>query len=120
MRAGMFPFARPERALIMLAVARWPGTTKPHCGPAPFTMTARPAMPRAIRSQLNAIPALMAGTLGLECYGMVSSGDANSPLQMAIDNEYIGAVKRFANGFEVSEETLAWKEIMEAGIGGTS
>jgi len=60
----------------------------------------------------------MAGTLGLECYGLVSNAEANSPVQLVVDDEYLGAIKRFCAGFEVNEETLAWDLLRQRGIGG--
>jgi trimethylamine--corrinoid protein Co-methyltransferase len=37
---------------------------------------------------------------------------------MIIDNEFVGALRRFVRGFEVNEETLAFDLIKEVGPGG--
>jgi len=41
-----------------------------------------------------------------------------SPVQMVIDDEIVGALKRFARGFEVNDETLAFDLIRRVGPGG--
>jgi trimethylamine--corrinoid protein Co-methyltransferase len=61
---------------------------------------------------------VLAGSLGLECFGILAGAQAGSPIQLVIDNEYAGALKRFARGFAVDEETLAFDLIKEIGPGG--
>ncbi len=120
MRCGMYPFGRPERALIALAMGQMA-----RCYRAGLWASAVHSDSKGVdieagyAASFNALPAVMAGTLGLECYGIVSGGEACSPLQLVVDNEYLGAVKRFVSGFEVNTETLAWDLIEEQGIGGS-
>jgi trimethylamine--corrinoid protein Co-methyltransferase len=77
-----------------------------------------PGLEAGIQSAFNTIPAILAGSLGIECFGILSGAEMNSPVQLVIDNEYAGALKRFARGFEVNEETLAFDLIKEIGPGG--
>lgn len=119
MRSGMFPFGRPERALMALAMgqmARFYGAAL--WASAVHSDSKGVDIEAGYSASFNALPAIMAGTLGLECYGLVSSAEANSPVQLVVDNEYLGAVKRFATGFETSQEALAWDLLKERGIGG--
>ncbi len=119
MRTGFFPFGRPERGMLALAL----GQMARHYGAALWA-SAVDSDSKGVdvecgyQASFDAIPALMAGTLGLECYGIVSGAEANSPVQLMVDNEYVGALKRMAAGFAVNEETLAWDLIRERGIGG--
>ena len=119
MRRGMFPFGRPERALIILAngqMARrldaglWASAVYPD-GKAP-------GVENGLQSSFNAVPSVLAGSLGIECFGLLSGGEAGSPLQLAIDNEYAGGLKRLARGMVADEETLAFDVIRELGPGG--
>jgi trimethylamine--corrinoid protein Co-methyltransferase len=120
MRSGFFPFGRPERALLILAAgqmarhyraALWASAV--HCDSKGVDVEC------GYQASFNAIPAIMAGTIGLECYGIVSGAEANSPVQLVVDNEYVGALKRMTAGFAVDAETLAGDLIRERGIGGT-
>jgi trimethylamine---corrinoid protein Co-methyltransferase len=119
MRAGMVPFGRPERTLIMLAVGQMARFYRAALWASAIHNDSKAVdIEAGYGASFNAIPAIMAGTIGLECYGMVSSGDANSALQLATDAEYLGGVKRLVRGFAVEEETLAWETVAERGIGG--
>ena len=120
MRSGFFPFGRPERGLLILAM----GQLARHYRAALWASAVH-SDSKAVdaecgyQASFNAIPAIMAGTLGLECYGLVSGAEANSPVQLVIDHEYVGALKRFTAGFAVNAETLAADLLRERGIGGT-
>ncbi len=120
MRSGFFPFGRPERALLTLAL----GHMARHYRAALWASAVHPDskgidVEAGYQASFNAIPAIMAGTLGLECYGLVSGAEANSPVQLVVDNEYVGALKRLTAGFAVDEETLAWDLLRQRAIGGT-
>ena len=118
MKVGMFPFSRPERGLLILAMGQMARFYRAGLWASAVHSDSKAIdIEAGFGASFNAIPAIMAGTIGLECYGLVSSADANSPVQLAVDNEYLGAVKRFVTGFEVTDETLAWDLIKERGIG---
>ncbi|MFH0796262.1 MAG: trimethylamine methyltransferase family protein [Candidatus Omnitrophota bacterium] len=119
MKNAMFPFGRPERGLIMLAMGQlarhfqaglWASAVYPDAK--------SPGLEAGIQSAFNTIPAIMAGSAGIECFGLLSGAEINSPVQLVIDNEYAGALKRFSRGFAVNEETLAFDLIKKVGPGG--
>jgi len=119
MRSGMFPFGRPERGLMILAV----GQIARHFGAglwasAIYPDAKAPSLEAGLQSAFNTVPAILAGSLGLECFGLLSGAEMNSPVQLVIDNDYCGALKRFARGLEVNDETLALDAIREVGPGG--
>ncbi len=66
----------------------------------------------------NSIFALLAGCCGMGGQGIVSNDQGISLEQLVLDNEYISVYNHIMSGFEVSEETLAFEAIKEAGIGG--
>jgi trimethylamine--corrinoid protein Co-methyltransferase len=119
MRSSFFPFGRPERGLLILAMGQMARHYR-----AALWASAVHSDSKGIdaecgyQASFNAIPAIMAGTLGLECYGLVSGAEANSPVQLVVDNEYVGGLRRFTAGFEVNAETLAGELIRERGLGG--
>ncbi|MHB9026718.1 MAG: trimethylamine methyltransferase family protein [Armatimonadota bacterium] len=119
MRAGMFPFARPERTLQALAMGQMARHYRAGLWASAVQTDSKGLdIEAGYGASFNAIPAIMAGTIGLECYGLASSADANSPIALVLDDEYLGGVKRFVQGFEITEDTLAWELIKERGIGG--
>jgi trimethylamine--corrinoid protein Co-methyltransferase len=119
MRCGMFPFGRPERGLMTLAV----GQVARHLDAGLWASAIYPdakglTCEAGLQSAFNVTPAILAGTLGIESFGLLSGGEMNSPLQLIIENEFAAGLKRFARGFEVTEETLALDVIREVGAGG--
>jgi trimethylamine--corrinoid protein Co-methyltransferase len=61
---------------------------------------------------------VLVGATGVGTLGHVENAVTFSPVQLVIDNEIAGYVKRMVRGFEVSEETIAVDTIKEVGIGG--
>lgn len=119
MKTGIFPFGRPERGLMILAAGQLARHFKAGLWASAVYPDAKlPGMEAGMQSAFNTIPAILAGSMGIECFGILSGAEMNSPLQLVIDNEYAGALKRFARGFEVNEETLAFDLIKELGPGG--
>lgn len=119
MRMGMYPFGRPEKGLMMLAMGQIARRLNAGIWPAAHYADAKaPGIEAGMQSAFNTVPAILAGADGLECFGILSAGEIGSPIQLVIDNEYAGALKRFARGFEVSDETLALDLIEEIGPGG--
>ncbi len=120
MRSGFFPFGRPERGLLALAMGQMARHYRAALWASAVHSDSKGVDVEAgYQAGFNALPAILAGTLGLECYGLVSGAEANSPVQLVVDNEYAGALKRMTAGFVVDEETLAEELIRERGIGGT-
>lgn len=119
MKSGIFPFGRPERGLMILSMGQIARELKAGLWASAVYPDAKIPGPEAgMQSAFNTIPAILAGSMGIECFGILSGAESNSPVQLVIDNEYAGALKRFARGFEVNEETLAFDVIKEIGPGG--
>lgn len=119
MMSGMYPFGRPEKGLMILAMGQIARHLRAGIWPAAHYADAKaPGIEAGMQSAFNVIPAVLAGASGIECFGILSTGECGSPLQLVIDDEFAGAVKRFARGFDVSDETLALDLIEELGPGG--
>jgi len=119
MRTGMYPFGRPEKELCNIAMAqmarRYGAHFHGHCG---HSDAKRPSVEAGFQKALNSIPTLMvSGTTMISC-GLLSVDEVFSPIQLIIDDEIVSALRRFARGFEVNEDTLALDVIKEVGPGG--
>ena len=119
MRTGMFPYGRPERALVGLAMADMARFYGAHCGiPRSHTDAKYPSAEAGYQKALEAVALLMAtGSARVSC-GQLSVDEIFSPVQMVIDDEFVAALKFFAEGFEVNDETLAVDIIKGIGPGG--
>ncbi len=119
LRSAVFRYGRPELGLTHLAMgqlARHFGAT---FGANSLLGDAKvPSCEMGMQKALNAIPAIMAGTRSIGTLGLLSVDEIGSPIQLIIDDEYAGALQRFARGFEVDEEHLAFDLIKEIGPGG--
>ncbi len=119
MRRGMFPFGRPERGLLTVATGQVARRLRAGLWASAIYPDAKvPSCEAGMQAAFNVTPAVMAGSLGLECFGLLSGAEMNSPVQLVIDNEFAGAVKRFARGFQVDDTHLALDAIREVGPGG--
>jgi trimethylamine--corrinoid protein Co-methyltransferase len=67
---------------------------------------------------LSIIFPVLAGATGVGTLGHVENAVTFSYEQLVIDNEIAGYVRRMLQGFEVSEETIAFDVIQQVGIGG--
>jgi len=119
MRTGMYTYGRPEKEICNVAMAqmarRYGAPYGGHCG---HSDAKRPSVEAGFQRALGSIPTLMAcGHTYISC-GLLSVDEIFSPVQMIIDDEMVSALQRFARGFEVSEETLAFDVIKEVGPGG--
>ncbi|HUT36926.1 MAG TPA: trimethylamine methyltransferase family protein [Planctomycetota bacterium] len=119
MRTGMYCYGRPEQQLANVALAqmarRYGVPFWGHCG---LSDAKRPSAEAGFQKALGAIPCLMACGRTSIATGLLSVDEVFSPVQMVIDAEMVSALKRFARGFEVSEETLAFDLIRQVGPGG--
>lgn len=119
MKTAAFRYGRPELGLTHLAM----GQIARHHGGSfnanSFLGDAKvPSCEMGMQKGLNAIPAILAGSRSLGTLGLLSVDEIGSPIQLIIDNEFAGALKRFNRGFEVNGETLAFDLIKRAGPGG--
>lgn len=115
----MFAFGRPERGLMNLAMGQMARHYRAaYWGSAIYADAKQPSCEAGMQCAFNAIPAVMAGSLGIECFGLLSMAEIGSAIQLVIDNEFAGGLKHFARGFNINEETLAFDLIKEKGPGG--
>jgi len=119
MRTAMYCYGRPEQQLANVAMAqmarRYGAAYGGHCG---LSDAKRPSAEAGFQKALGAIPCLMACGRTYISTGLLSVDEVFSPVQMAIDDEMVSALQRFARGFEVSEETLAFDVLRAVGPGG--
>jgi trimethylamine--corrinoid protein Co-methyltransferase len=78
----------------------------------------QPSVEAGMQKALTATPLLIAGGDLWMPAGLLSADQICSPLQLVLDNELMGALKRFLYEFEVSTETIGVDTILEAGPGG--
>ena len=78
-----------------------------------------PGIHAGIDKALSMVLPVLAGATGVGTVGHLENAITFSPVQLVIDNEIVGYVKRMLRGFEVTEETLAVDVIKEVGIGGS-
>jgi trimethylamine--corrinoid protein Co-methyltransferase len=119
MKQAVFRYGRPELGLTHVVIgqlARHFGATfraNSVLGDAKY-----PSCEMGMQKAINALPAIMAGTSRLGTLGLLSVDEIGSPIQLIIDNEYASALRRFARGFKIDEESLAFDLIKEMGPGG--
>jgi trimethylamine--corrinoid protein Co-methyltransferase len=77
-----------------------------------------PGIHAGIDKALSMIFPVLAGATGIGTVGHLENAVTFSPVQLVIDDEIVGHIKRMLRGFEVTEETLAVDVIKEVGIGG--
>lgn len=118
MRTTIQPYGRPEMLLANLAnlqLARHYGVPgSAHTG---LTDAKLPSNEAGVQKLLTALPCILTGGGNIEP-GLLSIDEVFSPIQMIIDAELVGAVRRVLRGFDVNDETLAVDLIDEIGPGG--
>ncbi len=119
MQTLMQSYGRPEKELCNVAMAQLARRYGAHFGPHTGHSDAKKPGPEAgFEKALNAIPSLIAcGRVGISC-GLLSVDEVFSPIQLVIDREIIHALRRFVQGFEINEDTLAVDLVKEVGPGG--
>ena len=120
MRTGLFPFASPDRILLVSATVQMlteyygrPGGC--HGGK---TDACHPGVQAGMEKLLSMLFPLLAGSTGIGTMGQLENTVTFSPQQMVIDNEIAGLVRYMLRDIEVTPETLALDVIKEVGIGG--
>ena len=118
MRTLMYAYGRPERQIMNMMMAdmakHYGAAFTGHGG---HTDAKRPSAEAGAQRALTTIPTLMSCGKTHIGAGLLSVDEIGSPIQMIIDNEYVGALKRFARGCEITEETLAVDLVKEVGPG---
>lgn len=119
MRTLIYAYGRPEipiLALMAADVARKYGVASgASCGSADAK---RPGPEAGVQKVFGVLPALLATGHAAVNAGVLSVDEIGSPIQMILDNECMGALKRFAMGSVIDEETLALDVIKRVGPGG--
>jgi trimethylamine--corrinoid protein Co-methyltransferase len=119
MRTTIRPFGRPEMALANLMsaqIARTYGAS--FSGHAGLSDAKLPSVEAGAQKMMTAVPTLMAGGSLWVDAGLLSTDEVCSPVQMVLDNEWMGALQRFTHAFEVSEASIGLDTILEVGPGG--
>lgn len=118
MRTLIQPYGRPEMLLANLAnlqLARHYGVSGGvHAG---LTDAKLPSHEAGVQKLLTALPCILAGEANIEP-GLLSIDEVFSPIQMILDAELVGAVRRVLRGFAVNDDTLAVDVIDQVGPGG--
>jgi trimethylamine--corrinoid protein Co-methyltransferase len=119
MRTTIYPYGRPEMAIANLMTAQmarhYGASFSGHAG---LTDAKLPSVEAGAQKALTALPTLLAGgSLWLDA-GLLSIDEVCSPLQMVLDNEFLGALKHLAGCFPITEEAIGLETILEAGPGG--
>jgi trimethylamine--corrinoid protein Co-methyltransferase len=119
MRTMIYPYGRPEMAaanLAMAQMARQYGL--PFAGHAGLSDAKTPSCEAGAQKALTAIPTLLAGGRLHVDAGLLSTDEVCSPLQLILDDEFIGALQHLCAEFPATEEELALDLIAEVGPGG--
>ena len=119
MRTMFFPYAGADRLPLLAATVqmltrfyRRPGGV--HGGK---TDACSPGVQAGIEKALSMLFPVLFGAVGVGTCGQLAGG-VYSHLQLVIDDEIAGYLRRMLGGFEVTEETLALEVIKEVGPGG--
>ncbi|MFC1582880.1 trimethylamine methyltransferase family protein [Planctomycetota bacterium] len=119
MKRGGFCYARPEKTianLIFGQMCQFYGVPAAgQCGAADAKV---PGSEAGAQKLITALPQLSMFSTCAISPGMLSVDEICSPIQMVLDNELIGALKRLIQPEPINEDTLAFDTIVEAGHGG--
>lgn len=116
----MFPYAGADRIPLLAAAKQMlrdyygiPGGC--HAGK---TDACYPGAQAGFEKALSVLFPILTGATGIGTMGQLEGGITFSYVQLVIDNEIIGYIKRALRGFDVTDESLALNVIKEVGIGG--
>ncbi len=119
MRTTIYPYGRPEMAIANLMtaqLARHYGAY--YSGHAGLSDAKLPSVEAGYQKALTAIPTLLAcGSLWMDA-GLLSIDEVCSPVQMILDNEFLGALERFTRQSQITEDSIGLETILEVGPGG--
>ncbi len=119
MRTLIRPFGRPESTfanLMMAQLARFYGAS--FSGHAALSDAKLPSAEAGYQKAFSALPLLMSGgSLWMDA-GLLAIDEVCSPIQLVLDNEFLGAVKHLCQEFTIDEESIAVDTILETGIAG--
>ena len=119
MRTAIRPYGRPEMAIANLMtaqLARHYGAS--FGGQAGLSDAKLPSVEAGAQKALSAVPTLLAGGSVWLDAGLLSIDEVCSPVQMILDDEFMGALQRFTHQYEISEQAIGLGTILQAGPGG--
>ena len=119
MRTTFYRAAPPERSLAHLMtaqMARFYGAS--FSGHALLTDAKRPTFEAGAQKAMNALLLLLAGGNIWYPVGLLSADEICSPIQMILDNEILDILRHYQKEFEVTEDSLGFEAVLEAGPGG--
>jgi len=120
MRTIIRPFGRPEMAIANLMtaqIARHYGAN--FWGHAGLSDAKLPSVEAGYQKALSAVSLLMAGgSLWMDA-GLLAIDEVCSPVQMVLDNEFLGTLEWFTREFDVDDEAIGLETILAAGPGGS-
>jgi trimethylamine---corrinoid protein Co-methyltransferase len=121
MKTFAFPYASPDKMTLVAGMTQmlhgfYGCPTGVHAGK---TDSCIPNIQAGFEKALSSITPIMFGAEGIGTLGNLEPGGITfSPVQLVIDNEIIGYIRRIIKGFEVNEDTLALDLINEISPGG--
>ena len=120
MRTGYMPYGRPEGALTGLAMSHINQYYSGGWGGSAGHGTAAKGVDVEAGLFKGFAAGLQMGTCGrLDWgFGLISTDEVTDPRLVVIEDEFVSALRRLADGFEVNEETLAFDVVKEVGPGG--
>lgn len=118
-RTTMRPYGRPDMVLANLIAAqmarRYGARFGGHCG---LTDAPLPSPEAAAQKLQSALPTLLVSGHAHIPAGLLAVDEVFSPVQLALDNEIVSALKQFIREYEVSDEAIGVEMIAEVGPGG--
>jgi len=121
MKTLVFPYASADRMTLTAGMVQmlheyYGCPTGVHSGK---TDACLPNAQAGFEKALSTIIPVLFGAIGVGTLGNIEAGGLTySPVQLVIDNEIVGYIKRIFRGFEVSEASIALDVIKEIGHGG--
>lgn len=119
MRTMMRPYGRPELPIANGMVASLARKYGVGCfGHSGLTDAKVPSEEAAAQKCITALGTLLSGSDAFYSVGGLSMDELYSPVQALLDVEIVGALKRFEHEFDVTDESIGFDAIAEAGPGG--
>jgi len=119
MRTSMISFGSPEQGLMAAAITQ---LARSYGLPVYNNTAMTDSKLLDEQSGIERAATLMMGVLSggdiLGHLGIIGADNAASTIQLIIDNEMAGYVKRIMRSFEINENTISLDDIKEVGIGG--
>jgi len=119
MRTLMRPYGRPEAALAnMMGASMARFYSAPFWGQTGTADAKLPSVEAGNQKVMATLAMLLAGGDALIDAGVLALDEVISPVQLILDNELGGALKRFLHEFEVTDESIGFDTMKEMGTGG--